>query len=70
MISADGEKITYASATTKVNAMLSIIHMKKVMETVQIIIEETSQNKVPKNTIENAVKIREGIKNGTIVLPL
>lgn len=70
MISADGGKITYASATTKVNAMLSIIHTKKVMEAVQIIIEETSPTKVPKNTIENAVKIREGINNGILVLPL
>ena len=69
-MSVDEGTITESSATTKVNTMLAIIHSKKLPEAVQIIIEETSPNKVPKNTIENAVKIREGINNGIFVLPL
>ncbi len=68
-MSVEEGKISESSATTKVNAILSIIHSKKVLEAVEIIIAETSPKKVPKNTIENAVRIREGIKNGAIVLP-
>jgi len=66
---AHGGEISDASASTKVNAVLSIIRARKVTEALQVIVEETSPTKVPMNTIENAVAILDGIKNGTIVLP-
>jgi hypothetical protein len=68
-MSADEGIISESSATSKVNAMLAIIRSKKVLEAVQIIIKETSPKKVPKNTIENAIKIRESIQSGRIAIP-
>jgi len=68
-LSADEGIITKSSARTKVDAMLAIIRLKQVLEAIEIIIEETSPKKVPKNTIEKALKIRESIQNGKIAIP-
>ena len=65
-----GGEISDASATVKVDAILMIIRAQKVVEALEIIIKETSPNKVPPNTIEKATSILEEIKRGTIELPV
>ena len=68
-ISAEGGEITYASARTKVDAMLAIIRENAVCDALKIIITETNPAKVPPGTIEHAVSSLQKIESGRLRLP-
>ena len=67
--SADGGEISYESARTKINAMISIVRERKVVEALQIIVNETNPSKVPEGTIKQAKEILAKIQSGYDLLP-
>ena len=65
----DGGEISIQSARTKINTMIAIIRVRKVMEALQIIVNNTNQSKIPAGTIERAKEMLVKIKAGRYTLP-
>ena len=65
----DGGEISYESARTKINAMISMVRERKVMEALQIIVNETNPSKVPEGTINQAKEMLAKIQSGYESLP-
>ena len=66
---AAGGEIAYDSTVSKVNTMLAVIRAGKVIEALQIIVDETNPNKVPQETLECASAMIKYINEGKIPLP-
>ena len=64
----DGGEISIQSARTKINTIMSIIRERKVKEALQIIVNDTNQNKVPEGTIERAKEMLLKIEAGYYTL--